>query len=139
MLLASELAVLHDIIILLRHIFSACPVWISTQSNTTNIISFTCVHSTTMRKNHDCALKIEIIALISKEPVSKYRILEPTRTTTRTQLIGRTWVHSKGRRFDSHRVLAYYSLAWCRVAPKNMIRLNCFDIQWRVSCFDVII
>jgi hypothetical protein len=38
-----------------RHIFQACPVWIYTQSNITNII-FTWVHNTNTEKNHQLLL-----------------------------------------------------------------------------------
>jgi hypothetical protein len=39
-----------------RHIFQACPVWIYTQSNITNII-FTWVHNTNTKKSCDIAVK----------------------------------------------------------------------------------
>ena len=62
--------------------FQACPVWIYTQSNITNIV-FTWVHNTNTEKSWllDC---IDIEGTIDSVP--KYHILEPT------------WPRSQGRR-----------------------------------------
>ena len=47
---ASIPKVVGSILTVARHIFQACPVWIYTQSNITNII-FTWVHNTKTKKN----------------------------------------------------------------------------------------